>query len=72
MSVFLMSSSRDLEIALSGVSAKVKPSHRAFQPGRRCVEASGDVIEDQCIGTAESRIWDFSPMRLGAAKTALA
>jgi hypothetical protein len=34
----------DLEIALSGVSAKVQP-HRLFQSGRRCVETSGDVIE---------------------------
>jgi len=35
----------DLEIALSGVSAKVQP-HGLFQPGRRCVETSDDVIED--------------------------
>jgi len=32
----------NLEIALSGVSAKVQS---AFQPGRRCVETSDDVIK---------------------------
>jgi len=45
MSVFLMSSSWDLEIALSGASAKVKPPNRLFGPGRKCVETSDDVIE---------------------------
>jgi hypothetical protein len=34
----------NLEIALSGVSAKVEP-HGLLQPGRRCVETSGDVIK---------------------------
>ena len=34
----------DLEIALSGVPAKVQP-HGLLQPGRRCVETSGDVIK---------------------------
>jgi hypothetical protein len=33
----------NLEIALSGVSAKVQS---AFQAGRRCVETSDDVIKD--------------------------
>ncbi len=61
----------NLEIALSGVSAKVKPPNRAFQPSRRCVEASDDVIEDDFTSTPDSRIWDFSPIRLGAAKTAM-
>jgi len=70
MSVFLMSSSWDLEIALSGASAKVKPPNRLFGPGRKCVETSDDVIEDDFTSTLDSRIWDFSPMRLGAAKTA--
>jgi len=37
----------DLEIALSGVSAKVQP-HEQTQPGRKCVETSGDVIETDC------------------------
>jgi hypothetical protein len=32
----------NLEIALSGVSAKVQS---AFQPGRKCVETSDDVIK---------------------------
>ena len=35
----------DLEIALSGVSAKVKPPNRAFQLGRKCVGTSDDVIK---------------------------
>src|SRR5205823_467888 len=34
----------DLEIALSGVPAKVQP-HGFFQPCRRCVETSDDVTE---------------------------
>jgi hypothetical protein len=34
----------NLEIALSGVSAKVKPLDR-FHAGRECVETSGDVIK---------------------------
>jgi len=72
MSVFLMSSNWDLEIALSGASAKVKPPNRLFGPGRKCVETSDDVIEDDFTSTLDSRIWDFSPMRLGAAKTARA
>ncbi len=35
----------DLEIALSGVSAKIQP-HGLFQPCRRCVETSDDVTEE--------------------------
>jgi hypothetical protein len=62
----------NLEIALSGASAKVKPLNRLFGPGRKCVETSDDVIEDDFISTPDSRIWDFSPMRLGAAETARA
>ena len=58
----------DLEIALNGVSVSIQP-HRAFYPGRRCVETSDDVIEGTFSSTPDSRIWDFSPMRLGAAKT---
>ena len=34
----------NLEIALSGASAKVKPPNRAFQLGRKCVGTSDDVI----------------------------
>ena len=60
----------NLEIALSGASAKVKPPNRLFRTGRKCVETSDDVIKDDSISTPDSRIWDFSPMRLGAAKTA--
>ena len=71
MSVFLMSSSWDLEIALSGASAKVKPP-TGFSARPKCVETSDDVIEDDFASTLDSRIWDFSPMRLGAAKTARA
>src|SRR5205823_10582520 len=42
----------------------------AFHAGRRCVGTSDNVIEDDFTSTPESRIWDFSPIRLGAAKTA--
>jgi hypothetical protein len=45
----------DLEIALSGASAKVKPLNRAFQPGRKCVETSDDVIEDSFTSTPARR-----------------
>jgi len=58
-----------LEIALSGASAKVKPS-TGFSARPKCVETSDDVIENDFASTLDSRIWDFSPMRLGAAKTA--
>ena len=44
----------NLEIALSGVSAKVKPFNR-FQAGRKCVEASDDVIEDDLTTSADNR-----------------
>jgi hypothetical protein len=60
----------DLEIASSGVPTKVRPHEPLLQPGRRCVETSDDAIEDYFISTPDSRIWDLSPMRLGAAKTA--
>ena len=53
----------NLEIALSGASAKVKPPNRLFGPGRKCVETSDDVIKNHFTGTLDSRIWDFSPMR---------
>ncbi|PYK71465.1 MAG: hypothetical protein DME44_07815 [Verrucomicrobia bacterium] len=62
----------NLEIALSGASAKVKPPNRLFGPGRKCVETSDDVIEDDFTNTLDSRIWDLSPMRLGVVKTARA
>ena len=58
-------SSLDLEIALGGVPAKDQP-HGLFSPADRCVETSDDVIEDDFIRTPDSRLWDFSPMRLGA------
>ena len=57
----------NLEIALSGVSAKVKPP-TGFQVGRKCVETSGDVIGDELTSTPDRRIWDLSPMRLGSRK----
>src|SRR5207244_12647854 len=34
----------NLEIALGGASAKVKPPNRLFRTGRKCVERSDDVI----------------------------
>src|SRR5437667_2970410 len=59
----------NLEITLSGASAKVKPPNRFFRTGRKCVETSDDVIEDDSTSTPDSRILDLSPIRLGAAKT---
>jgi len=44
-------SSLDLEIALSGVSAKTQPL-RLTQPCRRCVETSGDVIKSAFTASA--------------------
>ena len=69
MSVSLMSSSWDLEIALNGVSAKIGPSG-FFSPAEDKLKLSDNVIEDDFTSTPDSRIWDLSPMRLGAAKTA--
>ena len=40
-----------------------------LQPGRDKLKLSDDVIEDDFTSTPDSRIWDLSPMRLGAAKT---
>ena len=48
----------DLEIALSGVSAKVQPP-RAFQLGRRHVETSDDVIKD-FVHDSRHRVKPFS------------
>ena len=46
----------NLEIALSGVSAKVQS---AFQPGRRCVETSDDVITS-LVQNPRHRVKPFS------------
>jgi hypothetical protein len=46
----------NLEIALSGVSAKVQS---AFQLGRRCVETSDDVIKDR-VQNPPHRVKPFS------------
>jgi hypothetical protein len=35
----------NLEIALSGASAKVKPPNRFLRTGRKCVKTSPDVIK---------------------------
>jgi len=54
----------DLEIALSGVSANTQPCgvlSRAEDKLKRRV----DVIEGIFTRAPDSRIWDFSPMRLG-------
>ena len=58
----------NLEIALGGASAKVKPPNRLFRTGRKCVETSDDVIKNNFLSTPESRILDFSPMPLGSPK----
>ena len=52
--------------------SEVKPPTGFFGPGRKCVETSDDVIENDFTGTLDSRILDLSPMRLGAAMTARA
>src|SRR5438046_8323185 len=70
MSAFFDELQLDLEIASSGVPTKVRPHEPLLQPGQRCVETSDDAIEDYFISTPDGRIWDLSPMRLGAAKTA--
>ena len=45
----------DLEIALGGASAKVKPPNRLFRTGRKCVETSDDVIENDLTTSADNR-----------------
>ena len=70
MSLFFDELQLDLEIASSGVPTKVRPYEPLLQPGQRCVETSDDAIENYFISTPNSCIWDLSPMRLGAAKTA--
>jgi NAD(P)-dependent dehydrogenase (short-subunit alcohol dehydrogenase family) len=59
----------NLEIVLGGVAAKVQP-HGPLQPGRRYVETSGDVIEDNFRSTSDSCLLYLSSIRLGAAKMA--
>jgi hypothetical protein len=51
-------------IALSGVSAKVKPLNRP-ESGRKCVETSGDVIREYFYSASNSCTLDLSPMPLG-------
>jgi hypothetical protein len=48
-------------IALSGVSAKVKPLNRP-ESGRKCVETSGDVIKEHFYSASNSCTLDLSPM----------
>jgi hypothetical protein len=43
----------DLEIALGGVSAKVKPLNRLFRTGRKCVETSDDVTKSDFASTPD-------------------
>ena len=60
----------NLEIALGGASAKVKPPNRLFRTGRKCVETSDDVIEGDFTITPDSRILDFSRTPQPSCKTA--
>ena len=55
----------NLEIALSGVAAKVKPP-TSFSAGPKCVEASDHVIKDTFNSAPASCLLAFSPTRLGA------
>ena len=48
-------------IALSGVSAKVKPLNRP-ESGRKCVETSSDVIREHFYSASNSCTLDFGPM----------
>ena len=49
----------NLEIALSGVSAKVKPPTGTFQPGRKCAETSDHVIK-KFVQDSRHRVNPFS------------
>jgi len=42
----------------------------SFSPAENKLKLSDDVIKHDFTSTSDSRIWDLSPMRLGAAKTA--
>jgi len=44
--------------------------HSAYLVAIKVEDKSDDVTEDDFTSTPESRIWDLSPMRSGAAKTA--
>ena len=67
--MYLMSSSWTWK-SRKAVPQRRSSLHGLLQPGRRCVETSDDVTKDDSTPTPESRILDFSPMPLGAAKTA--
>src|SRR5437660_11839341 len=41
----------------------------SFSPAENKMKLSDDVIKRDFTSTSDSRIWDLSPMRLGAAKT---
>ena len=54
--------STEVEIVLSGVSAKLQP-HGIFQSGRRCVETSGDVTKNTFRLPREFVEHSFTPTR---------
>ncbi len=60
----------NLEIALSGVSAKVKPPTGFSEPAESALRRRMNVTKDDFTSTPDSRIWDFSLMRSETAKTA--
>ena len=50
---------RNFEIALSGVSAKVKPLSRRFHPSRKRVKTSGDVIRSNSNSASKRSTLDL-------------
>ena len=52
------------------MSQRRSGSSGSFSPAEHKLKLSDDVIKHDFTSTPDSRIWDLSPMRLGAAKTA--
>jgi hypothetical protein len=50
----------NLEIALSGVSAKVKPPNRFFSPAEDALKRRVNVIKENFVSIPDSRILDLS------------
>jgi hypothetical protein len=62
------SGTRDLEIALNGVSVSIQPYRAFLSRPEDALKLSDDEIGGIFTITPDSRIWDFSPMRLGSRK----
>jgi hypothetical protein len=57
----------NLEIAQAVAQRRLSPK-TGFKPSQKCVEASDDIIKGDFNSAPDSRIWDLSPIRSGAAK----